>query len=166
MNPLYDFKGQVALVTGASAGIGFATAKVFAETGAKVVLADVDGKALLSANEKLASEGYDVISIRCDVSSEVQVSKLIEQIVLSFGKLDMAFNNAGIAGPSGPFLSETIEGFDKVNDVNLKGIWICMQQELKQMQKQGNGVIVNCSSLGGLVGRQVAQYIMVQNTAY
>ena len=153
MNPVYNFKGQVALVTGASAGIGLAAGKAFAEAGAAIVLVDINDEALRIATAELNSAGYKALAIVCDVSDESQAATTVEQAVTSFGRLDMAFNNAGIAGPSGAFTDETAEAFDKVNAVNLRGIWTCMKYELKQMRKQGSGAIVNCSSLGGLVGQ-------------
>lgn len=152
-NPKYDFKGQVALVTGASAGIGYATARAFAEAGATVILSDINKETLKAATEQLAAVGYPVSSFICDVSDEIQVVALIKYAVDTYGKLDMSFNNAGIAGPSGIFTDETVEDFDKVNAINLKGIWTCMKHEVKQMEIQGSGAIVNCSSLGGFVGQ-------------
>ena len=152
-NPKYDFKNQVALITGASTGIGFAAAKAFAQAGASVVLVDINKDALVIATDQLTSLGFRAISIICDVTDEAQVAAMIEQTVHTFGRLDMAFNNAGVAGPSGIFTDESAEDFDNVNAVNLRGVWACMKHEIKQMQSQGGGAIVNCSSLGGLVGQ-------------
>jgi NAD(P)-dependent dehydrogenase (short-subunit alcohol dehydrogenase family) len=153
MNPVYDFKDRVALVTGASAGIGLAAARAFAEAGASVVLADVNEETLRAATDSLTSVGHRAIGVTCNVADEAQAAAMVERAVATFGRLDMAFNNAGIAGPSGPLLDETAEAFDQVNAVNLRGVWACMKHELKQMRMQGNGAIVNCSSLGGLVGQ-------------
>src|SRR3984893_775833 len=152
MNPVYDFKGQVALVTGASSGIGLATAKAFAEAGAAVVLADINEEALRTATDELTSAGHRAIGVICDVADEAQAAAMVERSVATFGRLDMAFNNAGIVGFTGDLADESAETFDKVTAINLRGIWTCMKHELRQMRTQGSGAIVNCSSLGGLVG--------------
>lgn len=153
MNPAYNFDEKVALVTGASAGIGFAAAKAFAQAGAAVVLADINEVAVKSAAGTLAEAGHKVVAIVCNVADEVQVASMIEHTVSTFGRVDMAFNNAGIAGPSGVLTDETGEAFDSVMAVNLRGVWTCMKHELKHMRIQGSGAVVNCSSLGGLVGQ-------------
>jgi NAD(P)-dependent dehydrogenase (short-subunit alcohol dehydrogenase family) len=152
MNPTYDFKGQVALVTGASSGLGLATANAFAQAGAAVVLADRNDAALRAATEALTAAGHQAIGVVCDVTDEAQAAAMVERTVATFGRLDMAYNNAGILGPMGDVTDETSEAFDEVNAVNLRGIWTCMKHELLQMRQQGSGAIVNCSSLGGLVG--------------
>ncbi len=152
MNPIYNFKGQVALVTGASSGMGLATAQAFAATGAAVVLADINADAVSAATEALTAAGHQAIAVTCDVSDEVQAAAMVEHAVSAFGRLDMAFNNAGIQVPPSDAADETAEHFDRVNAVNLRGVWTCMKHELQQMRSQGSGAIVNCSSLGGLVG--------------
>ena len=152
MNPTYDFKGQVALVTGASSGMGLATAKAFAASGASVVLSDINEQALHQVTEEITAAGQSAIGMVCDVTDETQAAALVARAVSEFGRLDMAYNNAGILGPMCDMTEETAEGFDQVNAVNLRGIWTCMKHELLQMRRQGSGAIVNCSSLGGLVG--------------
>src|SRR5213080_4659294 len=152
MNPIYDFRGQVALVTGASSGMGLATTRAFAEAGAAVVLADINEGALRTATDELTSAGHQAIGVTCDVSDEAQVAAMVARAGASFGRLDMAFNNAGIQVPPSDAADETAEHFDRVNAINLRGVWACMKHELRHMRAQGSGAIVNCSSLGGLVG--------------
>jgi NAD(P)-dependent dehydrogenase (short-subunit alcohol dehydrogenase family) len=152
VNPTYDFTGQVALVTGASSGMGLATARAFAEAGAAVVLADINEDALRAAVEDLRVGGHQVLSIACDVSDEQRVVAMVDKTVAAFGRLDMAFNNAGIQAPPSDAADEPAEIFDRVNAVNLRGVWACMKHELRHMRERGSGAIVNCSSLGGLVG--------------
>jgi NAD(P)-dependent dehydrogenase (short-subunit alcohol dehydrogenase family) len=152
MNPTYDFTGQVALVTGAAGGMGLDTARAFATAGAAVVLADIDGDAARSAAAELTEAGYDALGLTCDVADEDQVAALVDRTVETYGRLDMAFNNAGIMLPLTDAADEPAEAFDRVNGINLRGVWACMKHELRVMREQGSGAIVNCSSLGGLVG--------------
>ncbi|MBC2866348.1 glucose 1-dehydrogenase [Streptomyces mexicanus] len=152
MNPTYDFTGQVALVTGAASGMGLATARAFAHAGAAVVLADLDRRAAEAAAESLTGDGHQALGVGCDVADEDQAAAMVERAVQTFGRLDMAFNNAGIQVPPADAAEERAEDFDRVNAVNLRGIWTCQKHELRQMRAQGSGAIVNCSSLGGLVG--------------
>ena len=152
MSPFYDFKGQVALVTGASSGMGLASAKAFAQAGAAVALVDLDAEKLRSAVEALKAEGHRVIGIECNVADEAQAKAAVERTVAEFGRLDVAYNNAGILGPMCEMSDETLDGYEQTQAVNLRGIWTFMKYELRQMKQQGSGAIVNCSSLGGLVG--------------
>jgi len=152
MNPVYDFKGQVALVTGAAKGMGLATARMFAESGASVVLADIDGDLAAREAERIAAEGGTAIGVACDVADEAQVAAMVDRAVAEYGRLDMAFNNAGIQVPPSDAADEPIEHFERVTAVNQRGVWACMKHELRVMREQGRGAIVNCSSLGGLVG--------------
>jgi NAD(P)-dependent dehydrogenase (short-subunit alcohol dehydrogenase family) len=152
MNPVYDFSGQVALITGAAGGMGLATAQAFAQSGASVVIVDRNAEKINAAADALRTEGHRVIGIACDVSDEAQAKSAVGRAVAEFGRLDMAYNNAGILGPMCEMSEETAEGYDATQAVNLRGIWTFMKHELLQMKKQGSGAIVNCSSLGGLVG--------------
>jgi NAD(P)-dependent dehydrogenase (short-subunit alcohol dehydrogenase family) len=152
MPTTYDFQNQVALITGAASGIGLATATAFAQSGATVILADRNESALQKAAGQLTAEGHQATAICCDVADETQVSAMIAHIIQTHGRLDMAYNNAGILGPMGDITTESLDGFNEVTNVNLRGIWACMKHELLHMRQQGSGAIVNCSSLGGLVG--------------
>ena len=152
MNPVYDFKNQVALVTGGASGMGLATAHAFARSGAAVTIVDRNAGKVDAAVSALQAEGFRVLGIVCDVTDEGQAKAAVERTVSEFGRLDMAFNNAGILGPMCEMSDETLEGYEATQAVNLRGIWTFMKHELLQMKKQGSGAIVNCSSLGGLVG--------------
>jgi NAD(P)-dependent dehydrogenase (short-subunit alcohol dehydrogenase family) len=152
MTPTYDFTGQVALVTGASSGLGAATARAFAEANASVLLVDRDEEKLRATTDALTSAGRKAVSVVCDVSDEAAAKAAVARAVSEFGRLDMAYNNAGILGPMCEMSEETGEGYDATQAVNLRGIWTFMKHELVQMNKQRSGAIVNCSSLGGLVG--------------
>lgn len=152
MHPTYDFSGRVAFVTGAGAGMGLATARAFADAGAAVTLADVDAEELAAAETELREAGHRVLAVRCDVADEDQVASAIASTVEAFGSLDVAYNNAGIQVPPTDAADETADSFDQVNAVNLRGVWAAMKHELRQMREQGSGAVVNCSSLGGLVG--------------
>ncbi|MER5503181.1 SDR family NAD(P)-dependent oxidoreductase [Streptomyces sp. NPDC002466] len=152
MNPAYDFTGQVAFVTGASSGMGLAAARAFAEAGAAVALADIDEDAVNAAVKDLTDAGHKVLALVCDVSDEAQVAAAVDRTVETFGRLDMAYNNAGIMPPPTDAADESAEQFDRVQNINLRGIWASMKHELRHMRDQGSGAIVNCSSLGGLVG--------------
>jgi NAD(P)-dependent dehydrogenase (short-subunit alcohol dehydrogenase family) len=152
VNPTYDFHGQVAVVTGASSGMGLDTVRAFATAGAAVVLADIDENALRAATDELTAAGHQALAVTCDVAVEAQVAALVERTVNTFGRLDMAFNNAGVMIPPSDAADEPAGNFDRVTAINLRGVWACMKHELRQMRAQGSGAIVNCSSLGGLVG--------------
>lgn len=152
MNPSYDFAGQVAFVTGAGSGMGLATARAFAEAGAAVTLADVNPGALAAAETGLREAGHRVLAVPCDVADEEQVASAVARTVEAFGSLDLAYNNAGIQSPMADAADEPAGVFDRVNAINLRGVWASMKHELGQMRTQGSGAIVNCSSLGGLVG--------------
>ncbi|MDF7660679.1 SDR family oxidoreductase [Erwiniaceae bacterium L1_54_6] len=148
----YSFKDKVALITGAASGMGLAAAKAFAASGASVVLADVNEEAVNAAATELNNAGYKTIGIRCNVANIDEVKAMVDEVVATFGRIDAAFNNAGVQSPVAETAIADPEDYDFVMDVNLRGIWNCMKYELIQMKKQGSGAIVNNSSLGGLVG--------------
>jgi NAD(P)-dependent dehydrogenase (short-subunit alcohol dehydrogenase family) len=146
-----SFENKVALVTGAGSGIGLATARAFAEAGAAVALVDVDENAVRSAAAELVPAGHKAIAVRCNVADEAEVAAMVEQTVSTFGRVDAAFNNAGVHCPAAETADASSEVFDRVIAINLQGVWSCMKYELRQMREQGSGVIVNTSSQGGLV---------------
>jgi NAD(P)-dependent dehydrogenase (short-subunit alcohol dehydrogenase family) len=145
-----EFKNKVAIVTGGSFGIGRATALAFAKKGAKVVV--VDWKENNETIDLIKKSGAEALFIKCDVSKSSDVKAMVEKTIATFGRLDYAFNNAGIEGDSAPVQDCSEENWDRTIGVNLKGIWLCMKYQIPEMIKQGNGVIVNCSSVAGLVG--------------
>lgn len=148
----YSLENKVALVTGAASGIGLATARAYAEAGASVVLADLNAEAVQAAAKELIAKGYKAKAIICNAANLGEVEAMVQETVSAFGRLDIAFNNAGVQNILAEIADATVEDFDRVNSVNLRGVWGCMKYELQQMRKQGNGVIVNCSSIGGIVG--------------
>lgn len=149
--------GKVALVTGGSTGIGKATSLAFSRDGAKLVVSDVNVDGGQETTRLIRESGGEAIFVKADVSKEAEVKALIEKTVGSYGRLDCAFNNAGIAGEIGALTHEyPEEGWDRVIGVNLKGVWYCMKYEIAQMLKQGGGAIVNTASIWGLVGAQGA----------
>jgi NAD(P)-dependent dehydrogenase (short-subunit alcohol dehydrogenase family) len=158
-NPL-DFAGKVALVTGAAAGMGLATARAFAEAGAAVVLADVKEEAVQAEAAQLIAAGHKALALRCDVSDDAQVAAMVERTVAEFGRLDAAFNNAGVMARIAYTADSSREDWDRVIGINLQGVWSCMKHELRQMQKQGSGAIVNNASIGAQTGNPgIASYI-------
>ncbi|MBV8131684.1 MAG: glucose 1-dehydrogenase [Alphaproteobacteria bacterium] len=149
--------GKSALITGGGGGIGRATALAFAREGARVAVADIVEEAARETVALVNAAGGQAISLSGDVSRDADVRVMIEAVVGSYGRLDCAFNNAGIAGwqvdAVGKKTAEwSEEAFDRMIAVNLKGVWLCMRYELPQMQAQGGGAIVNTASIAGLAG--------------
>jgi NAD(P)-dependent dehydrogenase (short-subunit alcohol dehydrogenase family) len=144
--------GKVALITGGSSGIGRATALIFAREGAKVVVADVMVAGGEETMRLIKAAGGEAIFVKTDVSNPTEVEAMVKKAVETYGRLDCAFNNAGIEGVVKPTVEYGETDWDRVIAINLKGVWLCLKYELQQMLKQGSGAIVNTASIAGLVG--------------
>ena len=144
-------EGKVALVTGSASGIGRAAAQIFAREGAKVVVSDVNDTGGAETVSMIQDAGGDATYVHCDTSDAGQVEAMVKSAVDAYGRLDCAFNNAGIGDPTASLVDCTEEDFDRFYRVNLKGVWLCMKYELKQMLSQGGGAIVNTASIAGLI---------------
>lgn len=155
-----SFENQVALVTGAASGMGLAAAQAFAESGAAVVLADYRADVVKAEAEKLVAAGKKAIAVCCDVSDDQQIEAMVDRTVSEFGRLDVAFNNAGIMPSVAPIAKASNQEWERVIAINLRGVWSCMKYELRQMEKQGSGAIVNNASVGAITGNPgIASYI-------
>jgi NAD(P)-dependent dehydrogenase (short-subunit alcohol dehydrogenase family) len=146
--------GKIALVTGGGSGIGRAAALTFAREGAKVVVADIVVDGGEETVRMIKEADGDAVFVKTDVSQAAEVEAMVNKTVETYGRLDCAFNNAGIEGVQAPIIENPEENWDRVININLKGVWLCMKYELPQMLKQGGGAIVNTSSVAGLVGFQ------------
>jgi NAD(P)-dependent dehydrogenase (short-subunit alcohol dehydrogenase family) len=143
---------RVGLVTGAGSGIGQMTALFFAREGAKVSVVDVDAEAGQKTLRQIEDEGGTAVFIKCDVSKAHDVEAMVARSVEAFGQLDCAFNNAGISHGKAKIHELPESDWDRVLNINLKGVWLCMKYELQQMVSQGKGAIVNAASINGLGG--------------
>ena len=152
MSNAHRFSDKVAFVTGAASGIGRATAVAFATEGARVAILDLTGDALAETADAVRNAGAEALVIACDVSQPEQVEAAIGQVVETFGRLDIAFNNAGVENKAAPVAEIELDEWDRILDINLRGTFVCMKHELAQMVRQGSGVIVNTSSGAGVRG--------------
>jgi NAD(P)-dependent dehydrogenase (short-subunit alcohol dehydrogenase family) len=151
---LLGLENKVALVTGGGSGIGRACALAFAREGAKVVVADVQVRGGEETVQMIKEAGGESIFVKTDVSKTADVEALVKRAVDTYGRLDCAINNAGIEGIIAQTADGTEENWNRVININLKGVWLCMKYEIPEMQKQGGGAIVNMASVAGLVGFQ------------
>lgn len=143
------FEGKVALVTGAGSGIGQAAAFSYAENGAKVIVSDIRDNDTVA---KIVADGGEAYFVKTDVSKAIECEQLVKDTIEKYGKIDIAFNNAGILGETNSMADMSNEGFERVIAVNLNGVFYCMKYEIAAMLKQGSGVIVNTASILGVVG--------------
>jgi NAD(P)-dependent dehydrogenase (short-subunit alcohol dehydrogenase family) len=144
---MIDLTGKVAIVTGGTSGIGRAAAFAYAQQGAKVVVA---GRRVAEGEETLRmikAAGGDAVFVQTDVTQAADVKAMVDRAVAVFGRLDIAFNNAGVFGESPSLLDQTDDEYDRMMNANVKGVWLCMKYEIAQMLKQGNGAIVNTASI-------------------
>ena len=144
------FSGKVALVTGGAAGIGRATALAFAAQGLKIVVADIDEAGGAGCVEAIRAAGGEAVFVHCDVTRDEQVRTMVDHAVTAYGRLDYAFNNAGIEIEQGRLAEGSEAEFDAIMGVNVKGVWLCMKYQLPVMLAQGGGAIVNTASVAGL----------------
>jgi NAD(P)-dependent dehydrogenase (short-subunit alcohol dehydrogenase family) len=147
-----EFDGKVVLITGGNAGIGRAAAIEFARQGAKVVLSGRREKEGAEVIAEINASGGEALFVKTDVSSERDVKALVDRTVATFGRLDIAFNNAGVEQDPGPLPDQTEAVYDRIMDTNVKGVWLSMKYEIPAMLKTGGGAIVNTTSAAGLVG--------------
>ena len=153
-------QGKVAVVTGGSSGIGRATALIFAREGAKVVVADVLTDGGEETVRLIKAAGGEAMFVKTDMGKAAEVEAMVQAAVNTYGRLDCAHNNAGIAGKALPVVEDTEENWDRILAINLKGVWLCMKYEIPQLLKQGGGAIVNTASDAGLIGvRRTGAYV-------
>jgi len=145
-------EGKCTLITGAGAGIGRGAALTFARHGARVAVVDITPESGAETVKLIKAEGGDAIFVKCNVAREAEVKAMVDKVVATFGRLDCAFNNAGVETSLELLADDTEESFDHLIGVNLKGVFLCMKYEIRQMLAQGSGAIVNTASTAGLVG--------------
>lgn len=150
--PFFQFGGKVALITGATSGIGKATAQAFALCGARVVVSGINEAEGQAVVDQIKRNDGEAVFVQADVTSQEDVDHLIQETLSTYGRLDYAFNNAGIEGVTALTAESTEENWERVLSVNLTGVWRCMKAEIPHMLANGGGAIVNCSSVAGLVG--------------
>jgi NAD(P)-dependent dehydrogenase (short-subunit alcohol dehydrogenase family) len=149
---MLKFTGKVAFVTGAASGIGRATALAFAREGSSVVVADISEQDNLQTARMIEESGGRALAVRCDVSQAEDIRTALDKTIESFGRLDLAFNNAGIEYAAKPAVDVTEEEWNRIININLSGVFLCMKYEIPLMLKQGGGAIVNTSSGAGVKG--------------
>jgi NAD(P)-dependent dehydrogenase (short-subunit alcohol dehydrogenase family) len=149
-----QFEDKVVFITGGAYGIGRATALAFAHEGAHVIVADIDKEGAIETMDRIQQEGGQAWAVACDVSDAEDVRATFAVLLERFGRLDCAFNNAGTEGEFNPLLEASDENFDRVLAVDLKGVWLCMKEEMRIMVKQKGGAIVNTASVAGLVAER------------
>ena len=161
----YDFDGKVCLVTGGGSGIGRATCLVYASGGAKVVVVDRDVEGGEDTIQLIKEAGGEAILVHADVANPAECQMMTDRAVEAYGRLDCAFNNAGVGGRSGKMTGDYAEeDWDRVIGINLKGVWLCMKSEIPHMLKQGGGAIVNTASIAGLTGlRGTCAYVAAKH---
>ncbi len=152
MTPEYDYTGHVAFITGGASGLGRATAKAFAKTGAQVAVVDRNNEAAKKVVDQIVADGGQALAIGCDVTDESQVESAVSQTVEAFGQLDFAYNNAGVEPTELPLTEIPSETWHKNLTINLTGMFYCMKYQIPEMKRLGHGAIVNASSGAGVKG--------------
>lgn len=147
-----SFENKVILITGAASGIGQTTAVALAKAGAKLLLADIDAEGGEATADLIRSKGETAVFVPTDVADAAQVQAMVERGVSEYGRIDGAFNNAGIEGSSARMTDIDSDTFDRIMNINVKGVWLCMKYQIPQMIAQGGGSIVNTASVAGLIG--------------
>lgn len=157
-------ENKIVIVTGGGAGIGQGSAEVLAREGATVIVSDINLASAEETVQRITAKGGTAIAVKTDVSDKKEVDALIQLAIDTYGRLDGAFNNAGIPGPTTPLADYADEDFDKVIATNLKSVWLCMKAQINVMLKQGGGAIVNTASVGGIVGKPgISAYIAAKH---